>query len=135
MYFSSIECYHYCDQNDHNMAYFRVISKNKHQEKDQFSVRSGSLNKSLVFLFEEINALKRKLKPDEIASSKKKKTDCLLSNEINLTISGDEDEFEEYFFLQNLVLSRLSWQKHLNQNLSTDLLVRLSMILGANYTP
>ena len=51
--------------------------------------------KSLAFLFEEINAIKRQLKPAKIAASKKRKVESLLSTEINLTTSSDEDE--EYF--------------------------------------
>jgi hypothetical protein len=46
----------------------------------------------LVFLFEEINALKRHLKPEKTASSKKKKPESILSTEINLTTSSDEDD-------------------------------------------
>jgi hypothetical protein len=34
------------------------------------------------FLFEEINALKRQLKPEKTASSKKKKAESILSTEI-----------------------------------------------------
>jgi Aspartyl protease len=49
----------------------------------------------LAFLFEEINAIKRQLKPAKTAASKKRKVESLLSTEINLTTSSDEDE--EYF--------------------------------------
>jgi hypothetical protein len=52
--------------------------------------------KSLAFLFEEINALKRQLKPEETASSKKRKAESILSTEINFTTNSDEGE--EYLF-------------------------------------
>jgi hypothetical protein len=39
--------------------------------------------KSLAFLFEEIDALKRQLKPEKTASSKKRKAESILSTEIN----------------------------------------------------
>jgi hypothetical protein len=48
------------------------------------------------FLFEEINELKRQLKPEKTASSKKRKAESILSTEINLTTSSDEGE--EYLF-------------------------------------
>jgi hypothetical protein len=50
------------------------------------------------FLFEEINALKRQLKHEKTASSKKspRKAESILSSEINLTTSTDEDDDEEY---------------------------------------
>jgi hypothetical protein len=49
---------------------------------------------------EEINALKRQLKHEKIASSQKRKTESIFSTEINLTISSDEDtsENKEYIF-------------------------------------
>jgi hypothetical protein len=48
----------------------------------------------LAFLFEEINALKRQLKPEKTAISKKRtrKAESILSTEINLTTSSDEGE-------------------------------------------
>ena len=59
----------------------------------------------MAFLFEEINAIKRQLKPAKIAASKKRKVESLLSTEINLTTSSDEDE--EYFVTSpNLFRSR-----------------------------
>jgi hypothetical protein len=52
------------------------------------------------FLVEEINALKRQLKPEKTATSKKRtrKAESILSTEINLTISSDEGENKEYLF-------------------------------------
>jgi hypothetical protein len=38
---------------------------------------------AFLFLFEEINALKRQLKPEKTASSKKRKAESILSTEIN----------------------------------------------------
>jgi hypothetical protein len=54
----------------------------------------------LAFLFEEINELKRQLKPEKTASSKKRtrKAESILSTEINLTTSSDEGEQQEYLF-------------------------------------
>jgi hypothetical protein len=49
----------------------------------------------LAFLFKEINALKSELKPEKTTSSKKRKTELLVSTEINLiklTTSSDEGE-------------------------------------------
>jgi hypothetical protein len=62
---------HYYDKNNHNTADCRAIAKFKRQKKDRFEVKAGSRKKSLAFLFEEINALKRQLKPEKTASSKK----------------------------------------------------------------
>jgi hypothetical protein len=38
------------------------------------------------------------LKPENTASSKKRKAESLLSTEVNLTTSSDEDTSEEYLF-------------------------------------
>jgi hypothetical protein len=46
----------------------------------------------LAFFFEEIDALKRQLKPEKTASSKKRKAESILSTDINLTTSSDEGE-------------------------------------------
>jgi hypothetical protein len=77
---------HFCDKNNHNTAC----------SEDKTGPRKKSL--ALIFLFEEINGLKRHLMPEETASSKKKKTESILSTEINLTTSSDEDENKEYLF-------------------------------------
>jgi hypothetical protein len=45
-----------------------------------------------LFLFEEINALKRQLKPEKLASSKKRKAESILSTKINLPTSSDEGD-------------------------------------------
>jgi hypothetical protein len=68
---------HYCDKNNHNTADFRAISKCKQQKNNKapFEAKAGPGKKSLafLFLFEEINELKRQLKHEKIASSKKRK--------------------------------------------------------------
>jgi hypothetical protein len=65
---------HYCDKNNHNTADCRAIAKFKQQKKNKacFEAKAGPGKKSLAFLFEEINALKRQLKPEKTASSKKR---------------------------------------------------------------
>jgi hypothetical protein len=63
---------HYCDKNNHNSADCRAIAKFKHQKKAHFKAKAGPGKKSLAFLFEEINALKRELKPEKTASTKKR---------------------------------------------------------------
>jgi hypothetical protein len=66
----------YCDKNNHNTADYSAISKFKQQKKTRFEAISGSRKKYLafLFLFEEINALKRQLqlKPENTSSSKKR---------------------------------------------------------------
>jgi hypothetical protein len=87
---------HYCDKNNHNTADCRAIAKFKQQKKARFEAKAEPGKKSLAFLFEEINALKRQLKPEKTASSKKRKVESILSTDINLTTSSDEGE--EYLF-------------------------------------
>jgi hypothetical protein len=53
---------------------------------------------AFLFHFEEINALKRQLKPEKTTNSKKKKAESILYTEINLTTSSDEGEKQEYLF-------------------------------------
>jgi hypothetical protein len=52
---------HYSDKNNHNTADSRAIAKLKQQKKNKacFEAKAGPGKKSLAFLFEEINALKR----------------------------------------------------------------------------
>jgi hypothetical protein len=68
--------FHYCDKNNHNTADCRAIAKFKQQKKNKarFEAKTGSGKKSLAFLvlFKEINAVKRQLKPEKTASSKKR---------------------------------------------------------------
>jgi hypothetical protein len=51
------------------MADCKAIAKFKQQKKARFEVKSGPRKKSLAFLvlFEEINEVKRKFKPEKIA--------------------------------------------------------------------
>jgi hypothetical protein len=81
---------HYSYKKNHNTADCRAITKFTQQKKDFFEAKVGLGKKSMAFLFEEINALKRQLKPDKTASSKKRKAESLLSIEINLTTSSNE---------------------------------------------
>jgi hypothetical protein len=66
---------HYCDKNNHNTADCREIAKFKQQNKAHFEAKAGFGDNSMAFcfIFEEINALKRQLKPENSASSKKRK--------------------------------------------------------------
>jgi hypothetical protein len=54
---------HYCDKNNHNTADCRAIAKFKQQKNNKacFEAKAGPGKKSFasLFLFEEINALKR----------------------------------------------------------------------------
>jgi hypothetical protein len=77
---------HYCDKNNHNTADCRAIAKFKQQKKSCFEAKAGPAKKSLafLFLFEEINALKRQLKPEKTVRSKKRKAESILSTEINV---------------------------------------------------
>jgi hypothetical protein len=74
---------HYCDKNKNNhiTANCRAIAKFKQQKKACFEAKAGPGKKSLafLFLFEDINALKRQLKPENTASSKKRKAESILS--------------------------------------------------------
>jgi hypothetical protein len=60
---------HYCDKINHNTAIGREIAKFKQQKKNKvcFEIKAGPGKKSLAFLFifEEINVLKRQLKPEK----------------------------------------------------------------------
>jgi hypothetical protein len=69
---------HYCDKNNHNTADCKSIAKLKQLKKAHFEAKAGRAKKSLAFLFEEINALKRQLKPEKTASSKKRKAESIL---------------------------------------------------------
>jgi hypothetical protein len=81
---------HKCDKSDQNTVDCRAIIEFKQHKKVHFEAKSGPGKKSLVFLSGEINALKRKLKTEKTASSKKRNAESLLSTEINLTTNSDE---------------------------------------------
>jgi hypothetical protein len=95
---------HYCDKNNHNTVDCRAIAKFKQQKNNNacFEAKAtpGKKSLALYFLFEEIDALKRKLNPEKTANSKKRKgrDESILSFEINLTTSTDKDENKEYLF-------------------------------------
>jgi hypothetical protein len=114
---------HYCDKNNHNhkhnTADCRAIAKFKQQKKARFEAKAGPGKKSLAFLviFKEINALKRRLNPEKTASSKKRtrKTESILSTEIDVTTSIDEGE--EYLFTSlKTFSSKLAKSSHSKTN-------------------
>jgi hypothetical protein len=70
----------------------RAITKAKQQKKSPSEAKADPGKKSLSFLFEEANTIKRQLKPPKTANSKKRKVESLLSTETNLTNSSDGDE-------------------------------------------
>jgi hypothetical protein len=92
---------HYCDKNNHNTADCKAIAKFKQQKKAHFEAKAGPGKKYLAcrVLFEEINEIKRQLKPEKTASSKKRKAKSILIlfTEINLTTSSEGDN-KEYLF-------------------------------------
>jgi hypothetical protein len=57
------------------------LSNLKKQKKVHFEAKAGPGKKSLAFLvlFKEIDVLKRQLKPEKTASSKKRKAESILS--------------------------------------------------------
>jgi hypothetical protein len=116
---------HYCDKNNHNTADCRAIAKFKQQKKARFEAKDGPRKKSLAFIFEEINALKRKLRPEKTASSKKRKSESILSTEINLTTSSDEDTSTEYFFTSSKPFSSSKTKLAKSSHPTTELLVSL----------
>jgi DNA-binding transcriptional regulator YiaG len=61
----------YCDKKNQNAAAYREITKFKHQKNAHFGEKSGPKKKSLSFIYEEINALRRQLqmKPENTATS------------------------------------------------------------------
>jgi hypothetical protein len=63
----------YCDNNNHNTADCRAIDKFKQQKKSCFETKAGPGKKSLAFHFQEINALKRQLKPERLQAATKGK--------------------------------------------------------------
>jgi hypothetical protein len=80
---------------------------------------------TFVFLFEEIHALKRQLKPEKTASSKKRKAESILSTEINLTTSSDEGEKREYFITSSKSFSSSKTKLAKSSHPITELVVSL----------
>jgi hypothetical protein len=107
------------------MADCRAIAIFKQQKKACFKAKAGPGKKSLAlnFLFEEINALKRQLKPEKTASSKKRKAESILSIEINLTNSSDESE--EYLFTFSKPFSSIKTKLAKSSHPTTELVVSL----------
>ena len=56
---------HYCDKNNHNTAKCQEIAKVKQHKKTQYGTKADQGKKALSFLFEDINALKKQLKPEK----------------------------------------------------------------------
>jgi hypothetical protein len=83
---------HYCDKNNHNTADCRAIAKLKQQKKACFEDKDGTRKKTLAFLIEEFNTLKRQLKSEQTTIIKKKKAEFLLVTGSNLITSSDEGE-------------------------------------------
>jgi hypothetical protein len=65
---------HFCDKNNHNTTDLSVIAKFKQQKNNKacFEAKAGPGKNFLAFLalFEEINAIKRQLKPEKTAVRK-----------------------------------------------------------------
>jgi hypothetical protein len=79
------------------------------------------------FLFKEINALKRQLKSEKTASSKKRtrKAESILSTEINLITSSDEDTSEEYLFTSSKPFRSSKTKLAKSSHPTTELVVSL----------
>jgi hypothetical protein len=75
---------HYYDKNNHNTADCRVIAKANHHKNGHSETKAVPGNQ---FVKEQLKT--------KIPNSKKRKTESLLSAEINLTTTSDEDA--EYF--------------------------------------
>ena len=93
-------------QNNHNTADCRVIAKAKQRKIGHSETKAVPGKKSLAFLFEEINLLKKQLNT-KIPNSKKRKVESLLSTEINLLILTNKG-FNDHLTKLEIVLARLS---------------------------
>jgi hypothetical protein len=118
----------YCDKDNHNTADCRAISKFKQQKKAHFEAIAGPRKKSLAFLclFKEINAIKRQLqlKPEKIATSKKRKAESMLSAEIHQSIQPLvvlKVKRICLLYLITLALAKPSLQNHLTQQTINEL--------------
>ena len=63
--------FHYCDKNNHNTADCRENAKAKQHKKVQHGTKAVPGKKALSFLFEEINFLKKQLKPPKAENPKR----------------------------------------------------------------
>jgi hypothetical protein len=79
---SNMQC-HYCDKNNHNKADYRATAKFKQQKRSPFEAKSGSRNKFLDFLFEEINTLKKHMKPEKTVNNNKGNANSFPSTDVN----------------------------------------------------
>jgi hypothetical protein len=93
---------HYCDKSNLNTADCKAIMRAKQHKKAQSEAKAAPGKKDLAFLFEETNAIKKHLNPPRKGKNpQKRKAESLLSTEIDLTNSSDEDE--EYFALPSAI--------------------------------
>jgi hypothetical protein len=109
---------HYCDKIGTTRPICREIAKVKHS-------KAVLRKKTLSFLFEEFNSLRKQLKPTKAENPKKRKTESTLSTEINLTNSSDE--MEEYVLLFPPAISRPSIKLVENSLPTTELVVTLNV--------
>jgi hypothetical protein len=72
-------------------------AKQRQRAKSEIKAVPGKM----AFLLEEINALEKQLKPAKGTNHKERKAESLLSTEIDLTNSSNEDE--EYFTLPSTI--------------------------------
>jgi hypothetical protein len=98
--------------------------KGQTSQKGQHEPKAVPGKKALSFLFEEINSLKKQLKPVQPENPKKRKAESLLSTEINLTNSSDE--MEEYFLFPPTI-SKSSTKLVDNSHPTTELVVTLNV--------
>jgi hypothetical protein len=114
---------HYCDKNNHNTADCKAIARFKQQKKARFEAKDEPGKKYLTFLvlFEEINALKRQLKPEKTTSSKKRKAASILSTESNQTTSSDKGE--DYLFTSSKSFSTSKTKLAKSYHPTTELVV------------
>jgi hypothetical protein len=120
---------HYCDKNNHNTADCRAIAKFKNQKNNKapFEAKAGPGKKSLAFLFEEINALKRQLNSEKLQAVRRetRKAESILSTEINLTTVSDEGEQQEYLFTSSRPFSSSKTKLAKSSHPTTELVVSL----------
>jgi hypothetical protein len=87
---------HYCDKNNHNTVDCRAIAKFKQQKKARFEAKAEPGKKSLasISFLKKLMHLNgnRSLKRLQAVSRGTRKTESILSTEINLTTSSDEGE-------------------------------------------
>jgi hypothetical protein len=102
--------------------YCRAIAKAKQRKNGHSEAKAVPRKKSLAFLFEEINSLRKQLNT-KITNYKKRKIETVCSNEINLTTTSHEDEEYFPFFssLQRLKSNKLAKTTHPTSELVVSL--------------